>query len=285
VSAETHHGDPAHRLRWTPTVAVYREQLRDRRRSLLWWSVALVGLALMIVAFWPSIDGNTSYDDAMADLPDSVKNLMGVGGDLSLASPAGYLNSQWFATMLPILLLIFGIGAGAAVIAGAEADGSLEDLLDGPVTRREVALGRLKAIGTLLVGLAVVGFVAISVPAPFLDLYDGLGWVDIVAANVAILVLALMHTSLAFAVGAATGSKPVALGAASAVAVVGYLFYGIGSAVDSLSFLATISPWDWAIGSPPILEGFDALMLVPGLLLTALLPLVGIWRFERRDLH
>ncbi|OWY58624.1 hypothetical protein B7486_78970, partial [cyanobacterium TDX16] len=168
---------------------------------------------------------------------------MGVGGDLSLASPAGYLNSQWFATMLPILLLIFGIGAGTAVIAGAEADGSLEDLLDGPVTRREVALGRLKAIGTLLVGLAVVGFVAVSVPAPFLDLYEGLDWVDIVAANVAILVLALMHTSLAFAVGAATGSKPVALGAASAVAVVGYLFYGIGSAVDSLSFLATISPW------------------------------------------
>jgi ABC-2 type transport system permease protein len=133
--------------------------------------------------------------------------------------------------------------------------------------------------------LALVGFVAVSIPAPFLDLYEGLDWVDVVAANVAILVLALMHTSLAFSVGAATGSKPVALGAASAVAVVGYLFYGIGSAVDSLSFLATVSPWDWAIGSPPILEGFDALMLVPALVLTAVLPVLGIWRFEHRDLH
>ena len=278
-------GHGAHRLSWTPTVAVYGQQLRDRRRSLLWWSIGVIGTALLIVAFWPSIDGNTSYDDAMADLPDSVKNLMGVGGDLSLASPAGYLNSQWFATMLPVILLVFGIGAGAAVIAGAEGDGSLEELLDGPVTRREVAVGRLKAIATLVVVLALVGFVAVSVPSPALGLYEGLAWVDIVAATVAVLVLVLLHTALAFGVGAATGNRGTAIAAASSVAVLGYLFYGIGSSVESLSLLADISPWDWAIGSPPVLEGFDVLMLVPGLLLTAAFSLVGIWRFERRDLH
>lgn len=278
-------GRGAHRLAWPQTVAVYAQQLRDRRRALLWWSVGVVGLALMIVAFWPSVEGNTAYDDVMADLPESVRSLMGAGGDLSLASPAGYLNSQWYATMLPIVLLVYGIGAGAAVVAGAESDGSLEELLDGPVTRREVALGRLKAVGTLVVVLALVSFVAVTVPALPLGLYDGLAWADVVAANVAVLVLVLLHTSLAFSVGAATGHKAVALGTASSVAVVGYLFFGIGSSVEGLSLLADLSPWDWAIGSPPVLEGFDVRMLVPGLVLTAVFPLVGIWRFERRDLH
>lgn len=277
--------NPAHRLSAHELLTVFGQQLRDRRRSLLWWGIAIVGVGLMIVAFWPSIDGNDSYDEAMADLPDSVKNLIGVGGDLSLASPAGFLNSQWFATTLPIVLLVFGIGAGASIIAGAEADGSLEELLDGPVTRREVALGRIKAIWVVVLGLGVLAFVAISVPAPFLDLYEGLSWVDVIAANVAIVLLVLLHTSLAFAVGAATGNRSVALGAASAVAVVGYLLYGIGSSVESLHTLASFSPWDWAVGGPPILDGFTVASVLYPLVLSVLLIAAGIHRFERRDLH
>ena len=57
---------------------------------------------------------NDWYDK---DLPESVRALF-AGGELDLASPVGYLNSQVYALMAPLLLLIFSIGAGAAAVAG-----------------------------------------------------------------------------------------------------------------------------------------------------------------------
>jgi ABC-2 type transport system permease protein len=274
-----------YRLAWAPTWAVFKRHLADRRRALVWWLLGVVGSGVLIVAFWPSIEGNTAYDEALADLPDSLKTLMGVGEDISLSSPAGYLNSQWFTTMLPVLLLVFGIGAGASSIAGTEADGSLEDLLFQPVTRREVAVGRLKAIWLMAVVLSVVGTLAVVVPGAPIGLVDGLTFSGLAAVTVGVTLLVLLHTSLAFALGAATGERGIALGGASAVAAVGYLIYGIGQGVPSLKALADYSPWDWALSGPPITEGFSFVLVVPALILTLLLPAAGIWRFERRDLR
>lgn len=275
----------ATRLAWRPTAALFWRLLADRRRSFVWWTLGMVGSALLIVAFWPSVNGNTAYDEALEDLPESMRALAGVSAELTLSEPAGYLNSQWIATLFPIVLLVFGIGAGAAAIAGAEAEGSLEDLLDGPVTRREASIGRLKAVWALVVLLGMVGLLAVLVPAPFVGLLDGLPVSDLVAASVAMVVLALLHTSLAFALGAATGERGVALGGASAVAVLGYLLYGIGQGAENLRILSDVSPWGWALDPPPIIDGFTLMSIVPSLLLALVLPVVGIWSFERRDLH
>ena len=95
------------------------ETLRERRRSLLWWSLGLAALVALNVAFYPSIRDDEALSDYAKDLPESVRALF-AGGELDLTSPAGYLNSQIFALLAPLVFLIFTIGAGAGAVAGEE---------------------------------------------------------------------------------------------------------------------------------------------------------------------
>ena len=77
------------------------QTLRERRRSLLWWTLGLVALVVLNVAFYPSVRDDPALSDYAKDLPESVRALF-AGGELDIASPAGYLNSQIFALMAPL---------------------------------------------------------------------------------------------------------------------------------------------------------------------------------------
>ena len=104
---------------------------------MIGWAIGLAGVALMYAAVYPSIKASAADLNAYVEkLPDAFKSLIG-GEDYT--SPAGYLRSEFFSPMGPLLLLIFAIGAGrardrrrggephprpAAVDAGASARGA-----------------------------------------------------------------------------------------------------------------------------------------------------------------
>ena len=118
----------------------------------------MLGLAALIalnVAFYPSVRDDEALSDYAKDLPESVRALF-AGGELDLTSPAGYLNSQIFALMAPLILLIFTIGAGAGVVAGEEERGTLDLLLAHPVRRRDYVVQRFLALAGLVAALAIV---------------------------------------------------------------------------------------------------------------------------------
>ena len=86
---------------------------RDRRLANFAWAAGIVAVVVLTVSLWPSIEGSASFDDLIDDLPDSVKALIGAEGGISLGTPAGYLNARIFATLLPVLLTVYGISSGA----------------------------------------------------------------------------------------------------------------------------------------------------------------------------
>jgi ABC-2 type transport system permease protein len=108
--------------------------LRDRRRSTLWWIGGLLALVLFTVAFHPSIKGQASFDQVIADLPEGFKALIRYEGSVPLTSPPGDLHARLFAGLAPLVMLVFDIGAGAQAIGGSEDAGMLEPLLANPVT-------------------------------------------------------------------------------------------------------------------------------------------------------
>ena len=79
--------------------------IRQPRRA-----AGIVAIVVLTASLWPSIEGSDSFDDLIDDLPDSVKALIGAHGGISLGTPAGYLNARIFATLLPVLLTVYGIG-------------------------------------------------------------------------------------------------------------------------------------------------------------------------------
>jgi ABC-2 type transport system permease protein len=183
------------------------------------------------------------------------------------------------------MLLVFGIGLAAWTIAGDEGAGSLELLLANPVGRVRVAIARLGALVLLMAGLAVVCIVTLVLAAPATGLNDGLPAAHVAAATVAATLLALTFAAAAFAVGAATGSRPAALGTAAALAVAGYVLEGLAQQVRALRAVGTVNPWHWLLAHDPLRNGLLWQSWIPPVLAIALLTVVGLPRLARRDLH
>jgi len=265
-------------------VIVAARALHDRRRSLLWWAVGVVGLMAFTAAFFPAVEGEATFDDLVQDLPEAMKDLFGLG-EISLSSAPGYLHARVFSTLLPLVLLIFGIGVGARAIGGAEDDGTLELLLAQPVTRRRVLAERYAAMVALLVALGAVAAASLLAVAVPVDLLDGVSVPGLLAATVAATLLALLFATLAFTVGAVAGRRSTALGTATATAVATYLLHGVVGVSDAAHAVRFLSPWHWYAERNMLVEGIapDAL-LVPPVLCAALLA-AAVTVFDRRDLR
>jgi ABC-2 type transport system permease protein len=255
-------------------LSIASHALRRRRAALLWWSVAFVGLSALLAVAYPTVRGNSELDRTFANLPPGVEDLLGLGGGNLLTSPIGYLDSQLYTNILPIMLLIFAVGMAAWSVAGDEAAGTFELLVTNPISRTRVALGRFAALLALLIALA-----------PATDLDDGLSAGRIIAATVAATLLAVAFAAVAFAFGAATGNRAAALAAAAGLAVVGYLVEGLAHQVPALRPLRAVNPWHWLLSTDPLRHGLTLQAWAPPVIATIVLVAVGLPRLARRDLR
>ena len=260
--------------------------LRDRVWSLLWWSVGMIGLVLLTTAFYPAVKKEgAALNELVQNLPDSVKALMAYDERIPLTSPAGYLNARLFAILAPVLVLVFAIGLGAQAIGGFEEAGLMEPLLANPITRGRVALERYAASVALLVSIvAVLAVASVALAAPFGAL-EGVSIAGLVGACAAVGCLALLHGSIAFAVGAARGRRAPAIAAAAVIAVTGYLIQSLQSVTDVLDAFRFVNPWHWYLKRNMLVDGVPPEALIGPLAVSAVLFAVGWFVFRRRDLR
>jgi ABC-2 type transport system permease protein len=258
-----------------------RRGITDHRRALVGWCVGVVAYCALIAAIFPSIEGSPEFDDLLAQYPEALKALFGLsGGDIT--SGAGFLDVELFSLMLPLLVLVLAIGSGARLFAGEEDAGRLELLLSYPVRRRDAVLAKGVAVAVEVVVVTAAAGLALAVldPVVGLDLSPG----RLVAALVGLVVLALFHGWLALALGAALGSRVLAIGIPAGLAAAGYLVGGLHQLADWLDPFRFLSTF-WLIGSSPLQNGIDAL----GTLLVAVAAVVvlvaGALLVERRDLE
>jgi ABC-2 type transport system permease protein len=261
---------------------VLAESLRERSRSILWWTLGLVLLIGVTVAFYPSIRDDQALSDYAKDLPESLRALF-AGGELDLGSPVGYLNSQIFALTAPLILFIFAIGAGSGAVAGEEEKGTLDLLLAHPLRRRDYVVQRFLAVAVLVgaLGVALLASVALGSAAVNLDI----GFARLVAASVSVTLLSLFVGSVALTVGAVAPGRARAIAIAVAVAVAAWLLDGFGQAVDALEPWRPLSPYYQALGQNPLRNGAPwggwAILALAILALTA----VGAVGLARRDVR
>jgi ABC-2 type transport system permease protein len=260
--------------------------LRDRTRGLVGWSLGMVAIVVLTVAFYPAVkDQGEILDQMINAMPDALKAAVGYDAAVPLTSPAGYLNARLFAILAPVLAVIFAIGLGAQAVGGLEEAGQLEPLLANPVTRVRVALERYAAgVALLAVLIAVLAASTVGLSAPFGAL-DGVSLGGLAGACAAAGCLALLHGSVAFAVGAATGRRSPAIAAASSVAVGGYLVQSLHSVTEALDPLRFVNPWHWYLRRNMLAEGVPLDAIVVPLAVSAVLLAAGVLAFRRRDLR
>jgi beta-exotoxin I transport system permease protein len=252
----------------------------DARRGLLGWSVGLLATVGMLMLMYPTVQTG-DYGQVVQQSPEALLRAFGMDRGVDVASATGYLGGYLFGFMLPVLLLVYAIGAGATALAGEEEHGTLDLLAAHPISRRRLAVEKFTGFlaVTLLLGTVVVAGVLAAAPAVGLHVPVA----GLLAAVTSQVLLAVLFGALALAVGAATGSRGLAAGAGAAAAGGAYLVNALAPLSDTLQPMQGLSPLYWATGNNPIVNGFG-----PGLLVIAAATLALVAAaatlFARRDL-
>ena len=258
---------------------VLLESLRERSRSIVWWILGLVLLVGVNIAFYPSVRDDEALSDYAKDLPESLRALF-AGGELDLASPVGYLNSQVFALTAPLVLFIFAIGAGSGAVAGDEEKGTLDLLLAHPLRRRDYVVQRFLALAVLVAVLGIVLLAAVALGSYAVNLE--IAFDRLVAATVSVALVALFAGSLA---GAVVSGRARAIAIAAGVVVLAWLLDGLGQAVAVLEPWRPLSPYYQALGQNPLRNGAPWGGWVILALATVAVTVMGAIGLERRDVR
>ena len=263
-----------------PDVAV--RMVRDARRSLAWWTLGVVALVWVNVIFYPSVRDSPEIEGFVEDSPELMRALLGGRESLDILSPAGYLDGQVFALLVPLLLLIFAIGHGAGAIAGEEEKGTLELLLANPVGRRRLVAEKLLGLLGLVVVFGVVVWLSSWTSGVAVDLGVSAG--RMVAATLGACLLGALFGALGLLVGAATGRRGPSIGVPAALAVAAYLLMALAPLADWLEPWRVLSPFYYYASYDRLVEGMDwGAAAVLGVA-TAAFAVAAIAALERRDL-
>jgi len=262
----------------TNTLPLYRRALGDSWRSLIGWSLGVVGAIFLYVPLFPSIGGSPDVQKLLESMPPELIKALGYD---SLSSGAGYVHSTFYGLIGFVLVVIAATTWSTAAIAGDEETGSLELTLAHGVTRVQIVLERAAAIITRLLWMTVLSVLLV------LALNDSAGLAiesgNLLAEGAAFLGLALVSAGFGLAVGAITGRRTYASAAAAGVAVAGYALNAVGNQSSDLEWLHALSPYAWAYGTLPLANGADwaGLALLYGV--SAALIAVAALALSRRD--
>lgn len=261
----------------------FTKTLRDLRRALAWWALGTIALSAFIVSVYPSVRDNPELNKMVEDYPDTLKALFGLGEDVDYTSAVGYLNSELFSFMLPLLLLVAAIGAGARATAGEEERGTLDLLLANPVSRRRLVLDKLAALVAEVAALGFVSWLSLVVGCRLVGMH--ISSAHLGAATAATVLLAVSFGAIALFVGAVTGRRGAAIGIAAAGAVAAYLVSSLAELVDFLKPLRAASPFYHYVAQDALRDGLAAGHAAFLVALALVATTAAVVAFSRRDLR
>lgn len=253
-----------------------------RRWYIMWWSVGLAAyMALVVGAYPPFRDQAASLNQALGNLPDAVKSLVTDTGNLF--SPVGYMSSNAYYIVLPIILSVMSVGLGSSLIAGDEEDHTLELVLSRPISRGKVLAARALAGLCIILVASVVTALATILFAALTNL--GINALELSVTTGASMLVALLFGTLAFTLTAIRSSlRPVSIGLATLLLVASYLFTSLSSTVDWLKWPAKLLPYNYYHPSDMLNGTYHWRDLLGMVVVVALLMLLAHLSFRRRDI-
>ena len=261
--------------------SILLRSLRDQQKSLLWWFLGIAILMLITVLLYPSIGAAPEMEALFEDMPPAFQVFVGEIGDIT--SPEGYLNSQLFALMIPLLFMFYCIGQGSGSIAGEEAAGTMDLLLANPITRTRVVLEKF---GAMLAGGMVLGFATVFglvVGALIVDMDITMSRLS--EATLVSLLVGYLFGGLALLLGCWTGRRSLSIGVSVGVGVATYLLNGFAVIISWLEPYRFLSPFHYATSNDPLSNGLDLTDTLVLVAVAAVLLIGAVFTFERRDVQ
>ena len=249
-------------------------QFRAEWRATLYWTLGLSIYAGLVVSIYPSVRSAVDLDA----IPENMRAAFNI---TDFAQLAGFLSSQLFGVILPLVVPFYGIVMLSNVVAGAEERGRLDVLLGNPIPRSHLVIGTfIVAVSYLLGMVLVLGGVVWGVAAA-LDL--DLTMRQAIRSTFVLWPTSLVFGSLALAVSTVARQRAVAMGIPAAAVLLSYLALVIGRLAPPVELVRYVSAYNYY--GVAILQGVwwggMAILAIASLALLA----VAIVAFNRRDIY
>lgn len=263
--------------------AIIWQVLKARRRSILAWSLAPSAYIVLVCAVYNSfLSANSgAVSRAFAQLPATVKSFVQIQGDFF--SPVGFLSSEPYYLILPLVLIAFGVAIGSSLLAREEQNHTIELLLARPISRGKLLLAKgLSGLMLLLVVNIVIGLV-VSICIKAFGL-NGVSGASVWLAQFMLFLLAAIFGSLSFAITAAGNQvRQAAVGGAALLAVTGYILTSLEGSIHWLAWPARLLPYHYFDPRALLSGDFSSLTALCFALVVILLAGLAWFTFSRRD--
>lgn len=256
---------------------IFSKSLRDYRWAMLGWGI---GLGVVVYSQYATYS-STFTGSSPAQIQQLVQQFRFFGEAIRVDTPGGFTTYKIMG-LLPLLLGIWTVLAGARMARGEEERGSLDILLSTPQSRARVlgqkalALAAATVVIALLIGLWILAGMAsakVTVdPAGAL-----LAAFDVALAALVFGMLALLLAQFM--------SRGAAAGWAGGLLALSYVLDGTGRATNGAEGIRRISPLYYYDLSTPLVPGYGANWGALAVLLVLCLIGVGLALplFLRRD--
>ena len=261
--------------------ALLSRVVRERWRGLAGWSGGLITLVAVQVSVYPTIrDSREGWADLTEQFPEAFRQMFRIE---DYTSPTGYLTTELFSFMVPLIFIGLATTWGARAGAEEEENGTADVLLSLPVSRSAILSTRLSGMVMTMVWLAATCVVALSIGTAVVDMPVGIA--AMTQASVVCGILGTTFGSVSLLAACWTGRRGVGLGAGLGLAIAMFVLYSLAPLVSAFDALLPVNPFQWTIGQSPLIEGIDWWYAALSLLVAGSMSAIAFVGYRQRDLR
>ena len=261
-------------------ITLYLKTWWDHWRTLFAWSLTLILLVSIQMSIYPSIRENSAALQGFLDsYPEAIRKIFRMQ---DYTSGPGFLSTELYSMMVPLVLIAVGATWGASATAEEEDEGTADLLLTLPISRVRILLSKIAATVSVISILGLLAMANILILKNIVHLEIGTG--KLISGTISSISLATFFTAIAFLAGAMSRHKGFAVGIVTGIALITLLIYSLAALVENFDSILPYNPMQWALGNNPLFNGVDESGVMKLLLGSVAFFIASILVFKNKDI-
>jgi len=256
---------------------LFTKTLYDKRGFIFGWSLGVVVMAGITIAFFPTI--KDQIGTLFSNVPKALQSITGSSEDYK--NIVGYVGTGVFDLRVPMLTITMAIILGLGLSVGEEYSSRLYQLLAQPIARTRIVWQKWLAM------LAVFTVVHVALVAGIMLVVSLIGESialnEVIAGTLLCLLLTATIGSLTLALGFALGRKGLATMLITTYAFGSYLLTSFAAQVDWLRHIEPISVFHYYKASDALKYGYNMNHIIVLVSISVIAILIGALAFRQRD--